>query len=158
MINIFDIFIILENIIIGISLLLTSIFAIIILSFQRFQHHNHLLIVNICFAIIPSAIFFCFFFNMNYFGTRNLYVSNLCVYVFFAYAIAAIKVQLSFVTFSIHRAFAIVYHTTPFFKRKWWLTICIASQLLIECIIGLPFVVRNQPVSNTSDMCCYHRR
>ncbi|CAF1386025.1 unnamed protein product [Adineta steineri] len=82
---------------------------------------------------------------MRYFELQILFAPNMCILVFYAYNIAGIAIPFAFLTFTVHRFCSIVYHTQPFFKKKRWVGICIASQWIILFVISLPFIFRNGP-------------
>ncbi|CAF3816111.1 unnamed protein product [Adineta steineri] len=145
MVDISYIFIITEDILLAIALLLTLIFSALILLIPHLRHRNNMIIINICCSIIGSCIFFFIYFTMNYFDPQHLFASQLCILLFYAYNIASIGVPFAFITFTVHRYFYIVYHTKSFFKAKRWVVICIASQWISEFVISLPFVLRQGP-------------
>ncbi|CAF0849598.1 unnamed protein product [Adineta steineri] len=82
---------------------------------------------------------------MGYFEPQILFAPNMCILLLYAYNIAGIAIPFTFLTFTVHRFCSIVYHTQPFFKKKRWVGICIASQWIILFVISLPFIFRNGP-------------
>ena len=147
MAGIYYTFIIVENFLIGILVVLTLIYAGSVLSVDRFRHFNNMYVLNICLAIAGSAIYFGVYFTMRYYSRENLFAPNLCTFGWYTYALASIEMQFSFITFSVHRFCAVVYHQLAVFKRKIWFATCIITQWLLQCLICLPFVFRAQPVS-----------
>lgn len=125
MVNIFYVFIILEDLLFGLCIFLTIIYLFLILFIRRLYHHNNLLIVNICINIIIASAFFIMQFSMTYFNIQSLYTPYSCLMVLYAYSIASITIPFSFTTFTFHRLCFIIYHTKHFFKGKLWIGICI---------------------------------
>jgi len=136
-----------EDSLYAIIFLFNFIHLCLILFNHRFRHHNNMFILNICLNIISACIYFIIYFILFYFNYSRLYALNTCIVLFYAYLIASIQVQFSFVTFSIHRCCSILYYAKPFFKTKRWVGICIASQWIGVFVIPLPYVLRKESVS-----------
>jgi hypothetical protein len=49
-----------------------------------------------------------------------------------------LQVPLAVIEVSVHRLCSVLYFTKPFFKKKRWAMICIASQWTIGIIVSLP--------------------
>jgi hypothetical protein len=147
MVDIFYITTVIQASLFGLVLLFTLLYFISILSIRRFHHRNNIFILNVCFTIITTAIFFTIYFKMAYFDFQRLYTPNSCIILFYALNIASIGIPFAFVAFSVHRLCSIVYHTKVFFKKKRWTAICITSQWITEFVISLSFLIRQGPVS-----------
>jgi len=141
---------IVEDILYALILLFNVIHSCLILFNRRFRHRNNMFILNICFSLLVHIVYFGNYFNMQYFDSRRLFFLPTCNFLFYAYNIASTTTPFSFVTFTIHRFCSIVYHTNPFFKKKRWVVICIASQRIAELILALPYVLKIQLVSIVS--------
>lgn len=135
------------DILFALILLFAFVYSLFILFIRRFHSHNNVFILNMCFAIIGFCIYFTIYFTMVYFDYRLVYAPNTCIILFYTYNIASIGVQFSFLAFSIHRFWSIVYNTIPFVKTKRWVSICIGSQWIAQCVLSLPFVLRKEQVS-----------
>jgi hypothetical protein len=142
--------IIIQDFLFTLILLSAFIYSYLILFIRRFHHRNNIFILNICFTIISTSIFFLIFGTVGYFDPQSLYTTYMCLLWLYAYNIASIEIPFSFVTFAVHRFCSTVYHTKPFFKTKRWVVMCIASQWIGEFIISLPFIFRKQRVSINS--------
>jgi hypothetical protein len=141
---------IVEDILYALLFLFNFIHLCLILFNRRFRHHNNMFILNICVSLMVHIVYFGTYFNMQYFDSRRLFFLQTCNFLFYAYNIASVTTPLSFVTFTIHRYCSIAYHTKPFFKRKRWVVICIASQRIAELIIASPYFLKIQLVSIAS--------
>ena len=138
---------ILQDILMSANFLLALIYSLLIIFIPRFHHPNNMFILNICIATIGCSSYMIVYFTMFYFNLPLLYASKTCIILFYTYNIASIQVPFAFVTFSIHRFCSIVYYSKPFFKTKRWVIICITSYWIAVCLISLPFILRNGPVS-----------
>ncbi|CAF1288683.1 unnamed protein product [Adineta ricciae] len=136
---------ILQLVLMGLALVLTLIYSLSILSNRRFHHQNNIFILNICFAIMTSAIFFLAYLSILNFNVKLFYISNICIIIYYAYSIASIQIPFAFVAFTVHRFCFILYHTRPFFRTNKWVIICIGGQWIIQFLISLPFIIRSQP-------------
>lgn len=143
----FYISLILQDLIFGTILLIAILYSILILTTRRFRHQNNMFTINICSSISSCSIFFLIDFNMSYFDLQRLYAPRMCPLLLYAFNIASMAIPFSFISFSIHRFCSIAYYGKPFFKTKQWVIICIAGQWMAQLIISLPFIPRQQQVS-----------
>jgi len=150
MVDGYYIVLIVEDSLYALIFLFNFIHSCFILFFRNFRHLNNMFVLNICFSFFIHIVFFLNYFNMLYFDFARLFVLKTCNFLFYAYNISSGTTPLSFVTFTIHRYCSIVHYTKPFFKRKLWVVICIASQRIAELIIASPYLLRIQPVSIAS--------
>lgn len=146
MIDIYYTFIIVENVLNGIIVLLALIYSATILFVDRFRHVCNLFILNICLSISGSAIFLGIYFTIKYHFKENLFAPDFCILGWLIYALATIDMQFSFISFSLHRYCMVVYHRLTFFKSKTWLVLCIVIQWSFQCVVCLPFIFREKPV------------
>ncbi len=138
---------IIEVIIFCLISLFASVYSLLILLVRRFHHQNNIFILNMCFNIIGSSIYFIIFHSLFYFAPQRLFIPNTCIFLFYAFNIASIEIPFGFVIFSAHRLCSLVYRTKLFFKTKRWVGICIASQWIVVCVVSLPFVFRKERVN-----------
>ena len=124
-----------------------SIYSISILLIRRFRRHYNIFILNICFAVNATCIYFIVYFTMFYFDLARLFALNTCTLLLYAYNIASIGIQFSFINISVHRLCSVTYYTKAFIKTKRWAVICSTIQWLIVVVISLPFVFRRERVS-----------
>ncbi|UJR16048.1 hypothetical protein I4U23_002962 [Adineta vaga] len=68
-----------------------------------------------------------------------LFTERTCTFLFYIQSICLCECSFAFVTFTINRFFAIVYHTEQFFKTKKFMFICIANQWIVGGLVSLPF-------------------
>lgn len=139
--------VILQDLLFAIILLLVMFYSILILSIRRFRHRHNMFIVNICLSISGTSVFFVIYFTMVYFDVQRLYVSHMCLVLLYAFNIASIAIPFSFVIFSVHRFCFIVYYEKVFFKSKLWVVICIVIHWLLQLILSLPFILRQERVN-----------
>jgi hypothetical protein len=64
-----------------------------------------------------------------------------------------IQVPLAVAEVSVHRLCSVVYPRKPFFKKKQWAIICIASQWTVGIIFALPELSTSNLVSISDDVC-----
>lgn len=116
--------------------IIAFIYACLILFIRRFRHTNNIFIANICLSIIISSAYF-----IMYFQGITIYDSpSLCNLFFFGFNIASIDIPFSFLAFTVHRFYSVIYHRKDLFKKKRWIVICIVGHWIIQCIIFLPFI------------------
>jgi len=139
--------IIIMDILFTLILFVALVYSLALLFIHRLYHQNNMFILNIFHTIISCCIYFIIYFTMLYFDIQLLYAPRTCILLLYAYNIASIEIPFSFVAFSIHRFFSIVYPAKPFFKTKRWGMICIGSQWIAQYVVSLPFVLRKEPVS-----------
>ena len=144
--DMFYLFIYVENALIVLAQLIDLIYLVAVLCVRRFQNVNNVLILNVFLAVACSGIFYSLYFTGSYFAEGTLYAPRWCIFLFYAYGVVGVAIQFSFITFSIHRCFTIVYCTRPFFKKQRWVVACIAIQWISQCLVSLPFVLRDPPV------------
>ncbi len=150
MVDQYYIVLVLQDIFFALILLFAFIHSCLILFHRRFRHRNNIFILNICFSIMGTSLYLFVFFTMQYFDAKRLLAASTCDLVFYVYNIASTTTPYSFVNFTIYRFCTIVYHLKPFFKTKRWVIICITIQYIIELIVAIPYMFKQQTVSITS--------
>lgn len=142
MVDFDDIFSYLRIVLFGLIVLIACIYSIPIIFLRRFHYRNNILTLNTCLATICCSLYWFLFYIMlelDLLGTYS-FLLNACVFVFIVPTILTLQVPLSFVTISINRFCAVVYHNKNFFKRKQWVFICILFQWLFGIIFTLPIL------------------
>ena len=147
MVNIAHILVIFEIIFLALVLCLTAIYSIAILSHRRFYHPNNMFILNICFTIMASAIFFMTYILLGIFDSRRFIISDVCLIIYYAYCIASVQIPFAFVAFTTYRFCLILYHTRPFFRTNKWVILCIGGQWISEFVISSPLLFLSHDVS-----------
>jgi hypothetical protein len=131
---------ILQLTLLSLNLLFAIAYSLSILLIRRCHNRNNMFILNICFTIISTSVFFAIFFDLQYFDRSRLLDPRMCILLGYVFHIASIEVPFAFVAFSIHRFCSIIYSAKPFFKTKRWVVICVVS---------LPYVFRKEPARKT---------
>ena len=143
MINFLLVFPYLRVILFGLIILVACVYSIPIVCHRRFHYRNNMLTLNICVvAILCSLYWFLFYvmFEYDLMGTFAFLLSN-CIFVSIFPVILTLQVPLSFVTASINRLCAVVYHHRPFFKTKHWILLCILAQWVFGTVLTLPILI-----------------
>jgi hypothetical protein len=149
MVNQYSIIVNIQDAFFLLIILFAFIHSCFILFNRRFRHRNNIFILNICFSLIGTCVYFFIYFTLQYFDPQRFHAASTCIILYYAYDIASIITPFSFVNFTIHRFCTIVYHMKPFFKTKRWVIICIAIQHIAEFIVAIPYIFKKQQsVSN----------
>jgi len=147
MVNEYYILMIFQDFLFTLIAFLALVYSCLILSIRRFRHHNNIFILNICMSLIAFSFYYIVFATMSLFNPVKLYAPQTCNILYFMYNFLSITTPFSFVIFTIHRFYSLVYHTKPFFKTNKWVMITISSQRIIELILCIPYLIVKQTVS-----------
>lgn len=131
----------------SITICFSCIYIFLILLIRRLRHIHNVFKLNVCLAFTGCNTFFIIFFTMNRFDAVDLYVEKYCLFLFYAYMVAPLQVPLTFLSFSFHRLFLIIYYTRALFNRKRWAVLCLMIQWILGFLIPIPFLVRDRPVN-----------
>jgi len=148
MMNFVTILNIIQIILLILTILLAIIYLIPILLIRQFHNINNVFTVNICFASICCCIYWLFYYIILEFDPQYFSAVQTCIAFNYFQMMCTIQVPLAVVEASVHRLCSIVYHTKPFFKKKRWAIICIASQWTVGIVFSLPRISINDPVRN----------
>ena len=147
MISIAELFALIKIAMLGMSVILSLIYAIPIVLMRRFHHRLNILTLNICFAMICSSTFWLSYFIMWEYFITDLFTERTCLFLFYLQMLSSCQTPFSFVMLTIHRFCSIVYATNRFFKTKKFLVMCLLSQWIIAGLLSLPFATNVLPVS-----------
>jgi hypothetical protein len=131
----------------GLIILVAFVYSIPIICLRRFHYRNNMLTLNICVVTVLCSLYWFLFYVMfeyDMWGTFGFLLNN-CIFVSIFPVILTLQVPLSFVTASINRLCAVVYHQ-PFFKTKYWIPICILAQWIFGTALTLPILCGIGPV------------
>jgi hypothetical protein len=132
----------LRIILFGIIVLVAIIYSIPIMCLRRFHYRNNFLTLNICIATTLCSLYWFLFYLMlelNAIGTF-MFLLDSCQFVSLFPVLLTLQVPFSFLTVSINRLFAVVYHNRVLFKRKSWTIICLAAQWILGAILTIPIL------------------
>jgi hypothetical protein len=138
---------IIQIILLLLNILSALIYSIPILLIRRFHSINNAFTVNLCFATICSAIYWLSYCIAIQFYPQHLAGDQICIVLGYFGIMCTIQLPLALVEVSVYRLCSVVYFTKPFFKKKQWAMICIASQWAIGIIAPLPRISLNDSVS-----------
>lgn len=135
-----------QDVLMSVNFVLAAVYCVSIICVRRFHHRNHMFVLNICLAILVTAVYFIVYFTMFYFDYPRLYAAPTCIFLHYAYSICSAIIQFSFISYSVYRFCLIRYQAKPFFRTKRWVFLCIAGGWLVVALLSLPFLLRNPPV------------
>ena len=154
----------LRIILFGLIVIIASIYSLPIIILKRFHYRNNFITLNICVATIFSALYWFLFYLMFQLDTMETFRFMLrnCRFVSIVPVILTLQVPLSFVTGSINRFWAIVYHQNRWHKSKHSLIACIFTQWTVGTLLTLPILAGINPVRlvaflfhSIKDFLCY---
>lgn len=131
----------------SLNILLTLIYSIPLICFQRLRHRMHIFTINVCMAILCCSIYWLTAYIMTDTNVRQFYSAKTCSLVFYAQTMCTLQVPLALMVVSIHRLCCIVYYNKRFFKSKQWISMCVGCQWLVGIVLPLPLFIRNETVS-----------
>ena len=124
------------------TILIAFLYICLILFNWHFHNTNNIFIANICLSVILTCVYF-----LIYFQKLSLHNSpSLCVLYHFSFHLASIDIPFAFLAFTVHRFCSVIYHIKGLFKKKRWVTLCILSHWLVQCILSLPFISQYDPL------------
>lgn len=126
----------------GLIIVVSLIYSIPIIFLRRFHYRYNILTLNICLATTFASIYWFFFYLMFHLDTwaTFTFLMNNCRFSSIFPVILTLQVPFSFVTTSINRFCAVVYHNRVLFKTKSWILVSIGFQWIFCSFLSLPLL------------------
>ena len=132
------------------AMVLALLYIIPIVLISRFHKLNNILTVNVCLAIIFCCAYWLLFFFIYGYAIEIFNDIRMCILMNYLQMLTTVQIPFTLIVISFHRLCSIVYHTKGFFKKKYWIFICISVQWISGILLCLPRISINYTVRNSN--------
>ena len=137
------VFFALHMLLFGLTLLLASIYSILILSVRRLHCRSNVFTGNMCVTITFCGLYWMAYNILLEYHSAPLYRGDICLAFIFAQMLFTVHVPFAFVIALLHRCCSAICRACRFWKTRACTSLCLMCQWLASLAVSLPMLTRN---------------